>query len=128
MLRPQALVERLNARADIDGILVQVPEAEALEVVQLAGRGRSGTGSTGIGMDVARRTAENAGGSIAPATAGDSAGSTCLSPLPFGTFEAPPNQSLLFSAQTVSSNGHNSSSGGDLSDAIVARVGDVYVP
>jgi signal transduction histidine kinase len=46
-----------------DTVLVRVADAgPGLPDSTLARRGRSGTGSTGIGLDVARRTAEHAGG------------------------------------------------------------------
>lgn len=55
----------LSVTADKQSVKVTVADAgPGMPDEQLAGRGRSGTGSTGIGMDVARRTAEHAGGSI----------------------------------------------------------------
>lgn len=51
--------------ADADTVRVVVADAgPGLPDLKLARRGRSGTGSTGIGMDVARRTAEHAGGGL----------------------------------------------------------------
>lgn len=55
----------LSVLADKESVKVRVADAgPGMPDEQLAGRGRSGAGSTGIGMDVARRTAERAGGSI----------------------------------------------------------------
>jgi signal transduction histidine kinase len=55
----------LSVFADKHSVKVTVADAgPGMRDERLAGRGRSGTGSTGIGMDVARRTAENVGGSI----------------------------------------------------------------
>jgi signal transduction histidine kinase len=55
----------LSVSADKQSVKITVADkGPGMPDEQLAGRGRSGTGSTGIGMDVARRTAENAGGSI----------------------------------------------------------------
>lgn len=55
----------LSVLADRQSVKVTVADAgPGMPDEKLAGRGRSGTGSTGIGMDVARRTAENVGGSI----------------------------------------------------------------
>lgn len=51
----------------VDGSMVRVRVADAgsgLPDEALAGRGISGSGSTGIGLDVARRTAEQAGGTL----------------------------------------------------------------
>ncbi len=52
---------------EVDGDTVRVVVEDAgpgLESTDLAVRGRSGAGSTGIGLDVARRTAEDAGGRV----------------------------------------------------------------
>jgi signal transduction histidine kinase len=55
----------LSVTADAQTVNVTVADAgPGMPDKQLASRGRSGSGSTGIGMDVARRTAERAGGSI----------------------------------------------------------------
>jgi signal transduction histidine kinase len=55
----------LSVSANKQSVKVTVADAgPGMPDEKLAGRGRSGTGSTGIGMDVARRTAERAGGSI----------------------------------------------------------------
>jgi signal transduction histidine kinase len=55
----------LSVTADKQSVKVTVADAgPGMSDEKLAGRGRSGTGSTGIGMDVARRTAEHAGGSL----------------------------------------------------------------
>jgi len=55
----------LSVTADRSSVKVTVADAgPGMSDAKLARRGRSGTGSTGIGMDVARRTAEHAGGSI----------------------------------------------------------------
>lgn len=55
----------LSVTADKQFVKVTVADAgPGMPDERLARRGRSGTGSTGIGMDVARRTAERAGGSI----------------------------------------------------------------
>ena len=55
----------LSVTADKQSVKVTVADAgPGMPDERLARRGRSGTGSTGSGMDVARRTAERAGGSI----------------------------------------------------------------
>ena len=55
----------LSVTADKQSVKVTVSDAgPGMSDQRLARRGRSGTGSTGIGMDVARRTAERAGGSL----------------------------------------------------------------
>lgn len=55
----------LSVTADAQTVKVTVADAgPGMPDEKLAGRGRSGSGSTGIGMDVARRTAERAGGTI----------------------------------------------------------------
>ncbi len=58
---------RLTLAVTADAQTVRVTVADAgpgMPDLKLARRGRSGTGSTGIGMDVARRTAEHAGGGL----------------------------------------------------------------
>ncbi|MGV8850407.1 MAG: sensor histidine kinase [Propionibacteriaceae bacterium] len=65
----------LSVTADGDTVLVRVTDAgPGLPDSTLAGRGRSGTGSTGIGLDVARRTAEQAGGVLDLGTGADGHG------------------------------------------------------
>ena len=55
----------MSVTADADTVRVVVADAgPGMPDMKLARRGRSGTGSTGIGMDVARRTAERAGGGL----------------------------------------------------------------
>ena len=55
----------LSVTADKSSVKVTVADAgPGMPDERLARRGRSGTGSTGIGMDVARRTAEHAGGNL----------------------------------------------------------------
>ncbi|MHB1010749.1 MAG: sensor histidine kinase [Propionibacteriaceae bacterium] len=55
----------MSVTADSDTVRVVVADAgPGMPDVKLASRGRSGTGSTGLGMDVARRTAERAGGDL----------------------------------------------------------------
>lgn len=58
-----------------DTVRVRVSDSgPGMSDAALAGRGRSGAGSTGIGLDVARRTAEQAGGSLALGTGLDGRG------------------------------------------------------
>lgn len=55
----------LSVTTDDEVVRVTVADAgPGLPDSGLAGRGRSGAGSTGIGLDVARRTAEQAGGTL----------------------------------------------------------------
>ena len=55
----------LSVTADKQSVKVTVADAgPGMSDERLARRGRAGTGATGIGMDVARRTAEHAGGSL----------------------------------------------------------------
>jgi len=65
----------LSVTADKRSVRVTVADAgPGMPDAGLARRGRSGTGSTGIGMDVARRTAEHAGGTIELGTGLDGRG------------------------------------------------------
>jgi signal transduction histidine kinase len=73
----------LSVDADTRSVKVTVTdEGPGMSDEKLASRGRSGAGSTGIGMDVARRTAENAGGSIELGTGPDGRGLTVTLRLP----------------------------------------------
>jgi signal transduction histidine kinase len=68
-----------------DGDVVRVTVADAgpgLPDSELAGRGKSGAGSTGIGLDVARRTAEQASGTLELGTGLDGRGMSVTFRLP----------------------------------------------
>lgn len=73
----------LSVAADRRSVKVTVADAgPGMPDAGLARRGRSGTGSTGIGMDVARRTAEHAGGSLELGTGLDGRGLSVTLNLP----------------------------------------------
>jgi signal transduction histidine kinase len=73
----------LSVAADKRSVKVTVADAgPGMPDAGLARRGRSGTGSTGIGMDVARRTAEHAGGSLVLGTGLDERGLSVTLNLP----------------------------------------------
>jgi len=54
----------LTPGADGGGVLVVSDEGRGLPDAAVVTRGRSGAGSTGLGLDIARRTAEVSGGSL----------------------------------------------------------------
>jgi len=56
---------RLTSRPDGGAILVVRDQGPGLPDPMLLGRGRSGAGSTGLGLDIVRRIATGAGGSVA---------------------------------------------------------------
>jgi signal transduction histidine kinase len=73
----------LSVAADKRSVKVTVADAgPGMPDAGLARRGHSGTGSTGIGMDVARRTAERAGGSLELGTGLDQRGLSVTLDLP----------------------------------------------
>jgi signal transduction histidine kinase len=73
----------LSVRSDAQTVRVTVADAgPGLPDLKLARRGRSSTGSTGIGMDVARRTAEHAGGGLELAPGLDGTGLSVTLRLP----------------------------------------------
>ncbi|WP_199423230.1 sensor histidine kinase [Actinotalea solisilvae] len=60
-----ALAVRVEAAPDAAVRVVVEDAGPGFDAAALAGRGASGAGSTGLGLDVARRTAEAAGGALA---------------------------------------------------------------
>lgn len=58
-----ALAVRVEAPPDVVRVVVE-DAGPGFDAAALAGRGASGAGSTGLGLDVARRTAEAAGGRL----------------------------------------------------------------
>ncbi|MGJ0223696.1 ATP-binding protein, partial [Streptococcus pyogenes] len=58
-----ALAVRVEAPPDVVRVVVE-DAGPGFDPVALAARGESGAGSTGLGLDVARRTAEAAGGRL----------------------------------------------------------------
>jgi signal transduction histidine kinase len=58
------LTVRLSAAPDGGAVLVVADEGPGFPDLSVLHRGRSGAGSTGLGLDIARRTAEATGGSL----------------------------------------------------------------
>ncbi len=65
---------RLRARAEGGAVVEVGDEGPGLPAEDLAERGRSGGGSTGLGLDIVRRTAAASGGGIALGTGPDGTG------------------------------------------------------
>ncbi|MFC8129771.1 sensor histidine kinase [Streptomyces sp. NPDC057302] len=94
---PQGTPFRIAVRTTPEGTaeLTVADEGPGLPPTYAAERGTSGGGSTGLGLDIARRTAEDAGGTFAIAS--DAASGTRVTltfppgpPTPSGTRPAPP--------------------------------------
>ena len=89
VLKPGAWSSQRHWHAEEDELVVILSgeavlvedDGPGLATVELAERGRSGAGSTGLGLDVARRTAERAGGRLTLAS-GSSGGARIVLELP----------------------------------------------
>jgi len=78
---------RVLAAADAVSVVVS-DEGPGLAEPGLADRGRSGSGGTGIGLDVARRTAESCGGRLVVSSGPGGVGTAVALELP-GVIEPP---------------------------------------
>ena len=90
---PDGTAFTVAVRPQPDGTVQVVVEDEGAGLVEpsLAERGRSGAGSTGIGLDVARRTARGGGGDVAVEARPGRAGTRVV--MTFGAVQAPPTAS-----------------------------------
>ncbi|MFE0130386.1 sensor histidine kinase [Streptomyces sp. NPDC059037] len=93
---PQGTAFRITVRVTAQGTaeLTVADEGPGLPATYAAERGTSGGGSTGLGLDIARRTAEDAGGTFATADAAPGTRVTLTfprapQPPPAGTRSAP---------------------------------------
>jgi signal transduction histidine kinase len=80
-----ALAVRLSRRADGGAWLVVADDGPGFPDSGLTERGRSDGGSTGLGLDIARRIAESSGGTLAVGRSASGGGSVTVGLGPPGT-------------------------------------------